>query len=124
MLFTTRILNPLFQYLFRLQYRLFYLQKHFAIMFGLLLMGFVIGNIFGTILNVIRQIINWDGLIIICFLFLFEIFSYAVYHSRDRTFLFFLIHPQVVNRRIWQFANFFKIGVMIGFFIDAFKVGS
>ncbi len=96
-------------------------------MFALLLIGFVIGNSFGSILDVIRQINaspSWDGLLIICFLFVFEIVSYAVYHARDRTFFLFLIHPQIIKKRVWEFANFFKIGVMIGFFIDAFKVGS
>ena len=28
------------------------------------------------------------------------------------------------NQFIWKSFNFFKIGIMFGFFIDAFKVGS
>ena len=28
------------------------------------------------------------------------------------------------NQFVWKSLNFFKIGIMFGFFIDAFKVGS
>ncbi len=31
---------------------------------------------------------------------------------------------QILHVNFWKFANFFKIGIMIGFFVDAFKVGS
>ena len=124
MIFPTRISNRIFQYSSIAKYKFLYLQKHFATMFCLLLMGFVIGNIFGTFLSLIRNFIVWDGLLIICFLFIFEIFNYAIYHSKERVFAFFLIYPGIINKTIWRFANFFKIGLMIGFFIDAFKVGS
>lgn len=124
MVFPTRIVTCVLQYVSLSKYKFLYLQKHFAIMFCLLLMGFVVGNMFGTFLSLIRNFIIWDGLLIICFLFIFEIFSYAIYHSKERIFGFFLLYPQLINKSIWRFANFFKIGLMIGFFIDAFKVGS
>lgn len=42
--------------------------------------------------------------------------------------VFCKIHKQSTNfaskRFFWTFLNFFKIGLMIGFFVDAFKVGS
>nr|YP_010731959.1 hypothetical chloroplast RF20 [Kalinella pachyderma]WDY12873.1 hypothetical chloroplast RF20 [Kalinella pachyderma] len=34
------------------------------------------------------------------------------------------IQDVVRTAQFWKFANFFKIGIMIGFFVDAFKVGS
>ncbi|RYE22842.1 MAG: DUF565 domain-containing protein [Sphingobacteriaceae bacterium] len=115
----------------------------------LLLIGFLVGNLFGTFLNTIRKYIMWDGFIILFLITFIEILNYNIYHNKNRPFLFF-IQPKIIrerncpsrsiemqsfvsfsyktlfyNKRFFLILlNFFKIGLMIGFFVDAFKVGS
>lgn len=89
----------------------------------LLLIGFLVGNLFGTFLNTIRKYIIWDGFIVFVLISSIELLSYAVYHNKNRSF-FFIIHPWIIKRSFWKSINFFKIGLLIGFFVDAFKVGS
>lgn len=89
----------------------------------LLLIGFLIGNLFGTFLNTIREHITWDGVIVLVLIVVIEILNYNVYHNTDRAF-FFLLYPKRMKRSFWRYINFLKIGCMIGFFVDAFKVGS
>jgi hypothetical protein len=72
--------------------------------------GFIFGNIFGTFLYFLRHYILWDGLLIFLLLFCFELFNYLYYRKKKLSFL--------------KNLNFFKIGLLFGFFVDAFKVGS
>ena len=90
----------------------------------LLLAGFLIGNLFGTFLSTIRQSIAWDGLIVFILVSIIEIISYNVYHNKDRPFFLFVLYPKTIKRSFWRSFNLLKIGLMMGFFIDAFKVGS
>lgn len=137
MTFTTRLSEFFTSYIVYLQDRLLYVQKQFTGLLCLLFIGFLIGNLFGTFLNLIREFLVWDGLIGIFLVAVMEIFSYAAYHDKERSFGVFLIHPKTLNRlskskqigkigesKFWQKLNLFKIGLMIGFFVDAFKVGS
>lgn len=96
----------------------------FTRMYSLLLIGFLIGNLFGTFLNTIRNYIMWDGIIVFFLISFIELLNYNVYHNKNRSFLFFIIHPKIIKRHFWKYFNFFKIGLMVGFFVDAFKVGS
>ncbi|RYX79752.1 DUF565 domain-containing protein [bacterium] len=89
-----------------------------------LLIGFLIGNLFGTLLNTIRKYVAWDGIIIFFLLSFIEIVNYNVYHNKDRPFFGGVIHPQIIKQSYWKLFNYFKIGLMVGFFVDAFKVGS
>lgn len=89
-------------------------QSTFTIALFFLFSGFLCGNLFGTFLNIIREYISWDGLIIILVICLMEIISYFRYQKKKN----------FINSQIWRTLNYFKIGLMIGFFIDAFKVGS
>lgn len=89
-----------------------------------LLIGFLVGNLFGTFLNTIRRYITWDGGIVFFLITLIEIFNYNVYHNEKRPFFFFLLNPKIVKRSFWKSFHFLKIGLMVGFFVDAFKVGS
>nr|YP_009472749.1 hypothetical protein [Codium arenicola]ARO74397.1 hypothetical protein [Codium arenicola] len=66
------------------------------------------GNIFGSFLTCIRFFLFWDGLIILICLIYFELF-----HKIQSKF------------NIWNSQFFlFQSGVLISFFIDAYKVGS
>ena len=122
----------------------FSLDKFTQVLF-LLLIGFLVGNLFGTFLNTIRKYITWDGIIVFFIIGIIEISNYNVYHNKtaqlpnDRELLL-LQEVRLYNKRIsltkqsfvkqsrvktfWKFFNFFKIGLMVGFFVDAFKVGS
>ena len=96
-------------------------------MLALLLFGFLVGNVFGTFLNTLRVFFIWDVFIIFILIGVLEILNYTVYHAKKRLVFFSLLgaNQSVVPAEfVIQLLNFFKIGLMIGFFVDAFKVGS
>lgn len=114
---------------FIFQKKLSLLKKDFSKMLCLLLLGFLTGNIFGSFLNTIRQFFIWDGFITFCLITFIEFLSYLTYTQKKSsgTLKFFASqrYTQTSIRSTWfQFANLFKIGLLIGFFVDAFKVGS
>lgn len=82
----------------------------FAKELSVLLFGFLSGSLFGTVLTFVRVFLIWDGFIIACLLVVLE----------TTTSLAYTKSPSRSTRTI----NLFKIGAMIGFFVDAFKVGS
>nr|YP_010731872.1 hypothetical chloroplast RF20 [Phyllosiphon coccidium]WDY12703.1 hypothetical chloroplast RF20 [Phyllosiphon coccidium] len=89
-----------------------------------LLFGFLAGSMFGSIVSTIQEYSIWDGFVGIVLIIFMEIVSYLTYRTKDRPFFFFLISSQKLNQTPWRVANMFKIGLMLGFFVDAFKVGS
>lgn len=121
----TRIVQFLktFSESFKDKFSFFQISFSSAIFF--LFSGFLGGNLFGTFLNGIRILVPWDGFIVASFLFFVEILSYIRYHSKNRFFLILWKFPFSYRKRVfWKNFNFLKIGLMLGFFIDAFKVGS
>ena len=80
--------------------------------------GFFCGNIFVTFLNHWRSWVQWDGSIVFCLLLFFESLSYLAYKKK---ILFF---KQALFKSNFRFFNYFKIGILFGIYIDAFKVGS
>nr|AYC64335.1 hypothetical protein Ycf20 [Pseudochlorodesmis sp. HV01306a] len=74
--------------------------------------GFILGNLFGTFLNLLRTKITWDFNILIIIIFIFEILNYFIYKKK------------IFNTVILIILKNFQIGLLFGFFIDAFKVGS
>ena len=123
MIFKSKLDTFVSQYTGLVQEKSLFLQKSFPSILALLLLGFLVGNVFGTFLNTLRFFFIWDGFIIFILIGVLEILSYTAYHAKNRSFIF-LISPKIVRNAFWQFINFFKIGLMIGFFVDAFKVGS
>ena len=131
-----------------------FFKEVFSFALFTLFFGFLIGNLFGTFLNTLRSFIFWDGFIIFIILFIMEFLNFILYNTRrERFFLFlfffdffFLIFcfskqnkkikknktkkkkPKNLyssnNQVICKSFNYLKIGIMFGFFIDAFKVGS
>lgn len=75
------------------------------------LFSFVIGNLFGTFLNFLRNQLIWDGVILVIVLILFEILN-------------FLIHNKSINPILAILLKNSQFGLLLGFFIDAYKVGS
>ena len=127
-------INQLKVYLNRKNY---FFKEVFSFALFTLFFGFLIGNLFGTFLNTIRSFIFWDGLIIFIILSIMELLNFLLYNKAKR---FFVISQKISyypmrsqgahtasaanNQIIWKSLNYLKIGIMFGFFIDAFKVGS
>ena len=115
------------RYIGSLRTKYFFLQKNFPGLLALLLFGFLLGNVFGTFLNTLRFFFFWDVFIIFLLVVLLEILNYNAYNvfSRPKGSVLSYAEQEVRSAKIVvQFINFFKIGLMIGFFVDAFKVGS
>lgn len=124
--------------------KLQFFQKKFSISFFCLFLGFLIGNLFGTFLNGLRGFIFWDGFIISLVLLFCEFISYCLYSSDHFLFIFGLFFKVESNAKqsindsfiinlnffknekisICKILNYFKLGLLFGFFIDAYKVGS
>ena len=76
--------------------------------------GLIIGNLFGTFLNFLRNKIVWDGMLLLIIVLFFEFFNFLIYKK------------SVVSqyKKLFLLLKNFQIGILFGFFIDAFKVGS
>lgn len=117
----TRFYNFL-KKMYQVKKKIFKINFSNAIFF--LFLGFLFGNLFCTFLTNIRFFF-WDGFIILNFIFFLEIINYIVYHKKGRFFFFFwTISLHFRETFFWKNFNYFKIGFLLGFFIDAFKVGS
>jgi len=102
-----------------------FFKEVFSFALFTLFFGFLIGNLFGTFLNTIRSFILWDGFIIFIILIIMEFLNFLLYNKAKRFFVIFQrISYYSNNQIIWKSLNYLKIGIMFGFFIDAFKVGS
>nr|YP_009241531.1 hypothetical chloroplast RF20 [Scherffelia dubia]YP_009241550.1 hypothetical chloroplast RF20 [Scherffelia dubia]AMP43438.1 hypothetical chloroplast RF20 [Scherffelia dubia]AMP43457.1 hypothetical chloroplast RF20 [Scherffelia dubia] len=106
--------------IFRLLRQIFLIIKNqtelflnfFAESFFYLFLGFLTGNLFGTLLSTIRTFGLWDGIIILSLLGFLEFLGKLVYKTQTKLLKF------------WKLLNSWKIGIFLGFFIEAFKVGS
>nr|YP_009105757.1 hypothetical chloroplast RF20 [Neocystis brevis]AIT94453.1 hypothetical chloroplast RF20 [Neocystis brevis] len=101
-----------------------FFQNNFANALFFLFIGFLSGNLFGSCLNTLRELIIWDGFIIFILVLFIEIVNFLIYHSQKRFFFISNFYLKVPNSLFFKSLNYFKLGIMLGFFIDAFKVGS
>lgn len=129
------------------QQKILVFENNFPISIFFLFFGFICGNLFGTFLNFFRNYTNWDGVIITLTILIIEFINYLNYTKKyntikklifiqwtNRKFLNFktkinkkIIKKQTQNLKnnlFLKFLNFSKIGLLLGFFVDAFKVGS
>lgn len=97
-----------------------FLQSTFSLILFFLVFGFFVGNFFGTFLFLLRNFFVWDGFLIIFLIFTFEFINYCTYHQISNKFFMKSSH----SRFYIKLSNYFKIGFIFGFFVDAFKVGS
>ena len=131
MFYNTKFLKLLNSFYFNILNKFKLIEKYFIIYIFLLLLGFICGNLFGTFLIFFRFYTNWDGLIIILTILIIEFINFITYgksfkyHKLNNFFskiykknFFFLLFKN------FKFLNFYKMGLLLGFFIDAFKVGS
>lgn len=93
-------------------------NQRFAFHFLCLLCGFFLGNVFGVFLTRLRDWFRSDLLIVGLLLCLSEFISFQTYKRRvgraDLPTQWFY----------WRPFNLVKLGLLFGFFVDAFKVGS
>ena len=94
---------------FKTKARIF--QKDLVFYLLSLISGLFLGGLFGTFLPFFRTKIIWDGLILLTVLGTGEVVNSLFYTKKQ-------------NVRFLKILNFLKIGLLLGFFIDAFKVGS
>jgi hypothetical protein len=108
-------------------------------------LGFMCGNLFGTFLVFFRQWIIWDGFLILLTILFIELIHYLnfyVFKSNDDFKLYDTQYQSSSNMNTlnrprprpifdWfhlkigvRLLNFYKLGLLFGFFVDAFKVGS
>ena len=111
-----------------LQRKIFFFKEVFSFALFSLFFGFLVGNSFGTFLNTIRSFIFWDGFIIFLILFSMELLDFVLYTSffGKQPFVPSFLYKKsfVILFLNWKIINILKIGILFGFFIDAFKVGS
>ena len=110
----TRLFRIIRQIVFNSKYQFALFQNVFTTSIFYLFIGFVTGSGFCTILSLIRETQIWDGFVIFFMLLFFEKIGKKVY-KRAQT------HQ---TQRFLKFLNCWKTGILLGFFVDAFKVGS
>jgi hypothetical protein len=114
MFYNTKFLKLLNFFRFNIINKSLFIKKNFVICIFLLFLGFICGNLFGTFLIFFRYYIYWDGFIILLIILLIEFINYLTY---IQTF-------KIKNKNFFKFLNFYKMGLLLGFFTDSFKVGS
>ena len=174
-----RVASLLRQVSLSFQNRIRPFRDSFSLILFSLLFGFLLANIFGTFLNVLRDVVSWDGFVILGIVLFVEIINYSTYHplrgsmgwgrgpatpsmagggQRSRSAIRqtrpterlggagppprapvspvrpgqqggrsrqLASNAAIVNREvIYRIVNSFKIGLLLGFFVEAFKVGS
>ena len=91
--------------------RIRFLKKNLDFLFEYFFIGFILGNLFGSFLVFFRDWFIWDGLLILCLLLLLESLNFLFFRS--------IQGPQKFARLLP-----IRVGILIGFFVDAYKVGS
>ena len=92
------------------------MKKNFLSFLFILFFGFFLGNLFGTLVDSIRSFNIPDSCLIFLILFVNEFINFIAYKNKNENFLYQITCSNLLNT--------FKIGTLLGFFIDSFKVGS
>ena len=108
----TRLFRIIRQIVFNSKYQFTLFKNGFTASIFYLFIGFVTGSGFCTILSFIPDIPIWFVSVFI--LVFFERIGQQVY-KRTQT---------LETQRFLKFLNCWKTGILLGFFVDAFKVGS
>ena len=94
------------------------LKQNFLPFLFLLFAGFFFGNLFGTFVDSIRQLNIADSFLILLLILLNEFTNFIIYGNYRKK------EANFINLKKFSFLNAFKIGTLLGIFIDSFKVGS
>ena len=108
----TRLFRIIRQIVFNSQYQFLLFKNVFTASIFYLFIGFVTGSGFCTILSLIRETQVWDGFVIFFILLFFEKIGRRVYKQTQ------------TKQSFLKLLNCWKTGILLGFFVDAFKVGS
>ena len=90
------------------------LKKNFLSFLLFFFLGFFVGNLFGTFVEYIKLINISNSLLIFILIILNEFINFCVY-SKKKT---------IYKIKLYNFLNALKIGTLLGFFVDSYKVGS
>ena len=118
MSYLTRSYTKLSQFFSFISKKFKKLKKNFLPFLFFLFAGFFFGNLFGTFVDSIRKL-NVADSILILFLILFNEFINFIIYSNYRK-----KNVTLIKSKKFNFGNAFKIGILLGIFIDSFKVGS
>lgn len=139
----TRLFRIIRQLFFNCKYQFILFQNRFTASLFFLFIGFVTGSSFCNIISLFSPLIEIDdenlfpgnGFIMIFMLVFFERVGKYVYNRPDsyktqatkatkatKTWIFKIFHGSRVS--LLTFLNCWKTGILFGFFVDAFKVGS
>ena len=94
------------------------LKEDFLSFLVLLFIGFFFCNLFGTVVDSIRKFNIADSFLIFIIILLNEFINFNIY-SRYKS----EINTKIRSKKL-SFLNAFKVGFLLGIFIDSFKVGS
>ncbi len=97
------------------------LKKNFLSLLLALFIGFFFGNLFGTLIDFIKNLNIPTSLLIFILIIFNEFINFILYNKEIR------FESQIhfyFKTKLYNLLNAFKIGVLLGFFIDSFKVGS
>lgn len=147
---TTSLLLVWAQWGDKLTTKVWLFRNNFAISVFIFFSGFICGNLFGTVLVFFRKVVPWDGFIILGTILVIECINYIHFYLFKAPQISFEDEANFNKQEIawlppsWQWEeqtlqektvlaklkrwvrllNFYKMGLLLGFFIDAFKVGS
>nr|YP_009519241.1 hypothetical protein Ycf20 [Caulerpa verticillata]AYC65140.1 hypothetical protein Ycf20 [Caulerpa verticillata] len=84
--------------------------------------GLIFGNLFGTFLNFFRVFLG-DSLILLCLILCFELFNISIIKTKYSQSSDIVNKENKIAKAIIIIQNI-QLGVLLGFFVDSFKVGS
>lgn len=118
MSYLTRYYSKLNQFFNFIAKKFIKLKNNFLSFLFLLFTGFFFGNLFGTFVDSIRKLNIADSALIFLLLLINEFINFIIYGNYRKKI-------DLTNKsKKFNFLNAFKIGALLGIFIDSFKVGS
>ena len=117
--YLTRYYSKLSQFFNFIAKKFIKLKEGFLSFLIFLFIGFFFGNLFGTIVGSIRKLNVADSFLIFILILFNEFINFNIY-SRYRS----TMNNNIIKAKYLSFLNAFKIGFLLGIFIDSFKVGS
>ena len=114
--YLTRYYTKLNQFFSFIAKKFIKLKNSFLPFLFLLFTGFFFGNLFGTFVDFIRNFNIADSILILLLLLFNEFINFVIYSNYRKKLS--------TKSKKFNFLNAFKIGFLLGIFIDSFKVGS
>ena len=116
--YLTRYYSKLSQFFTFTSIKFVKLKEGFLSFLILLFIGFFFGNLFGTVVDSIRKFNIADSFLIFIIILLNEFINFNIYGRYKSE-----ITTKIRSKKL-TFLNAFKVGFLLGIFIDSFKVGS